>query len=774
MTIATQSHESDDDQFHDLIAEYLRHIDRGEVIDRAAFVVGHAKFAAPLKAYFENEDAIDAMANAPAADGLTYPVVTRSVSEATTAGTAEPIGTQHTPQIPETFGRYRVLKTLGHGAMGAVYLAQDQQLGRPVALKIPKFNTTDTSGTLERFYREARSAALLRHPNICPVFDVGEIEGQHYISMAFIEGQPLSDLIRAGQLQSETEVAGIVRKLALGLADAHAHGVTHRDLKPANIMTDSKGEPVVMDFGLAHCATQQELKATQEGAIIGTIAYMSPEQSSGDRTKIGPGADIYSLGVILYEMLTGRLPFTGDLMSVLKQIALDEPRPPSQLRSQLDPRLETTCLKMMAKRAADRYSSMIEVAEALTDYLKPHDSWLAMRSATAESPTTLLSNDRSAGTQGRGLKRNVSQNWIVTTAMLAAIALVVAAISLSLRNGAESLVENEIIVAKNHETPLIPVAPIEGNSVQPVATDTAPAVLPEEKPMPLAADRAAAEWVLEIKGTVSIRTASGPRLVKSHAELPEEPFAVSQIDLGVNNQLIFNLEKLAGLGSLEELKIQGRDSSIRDDMLTVLPELPSLRRLFFCNSSVSDLAMISRCRNLELLEIYTTLVTDAGFREICKLSKLKDLTMSNRVTDDGLDPLAECRELERISFLYSPVTAAGLRKLRGLPKLRILWLWNCGRVADAEMEELQHFPALEDLTLVGTPVGDAGIQFLATHPRLLRLNLESTKITDAALQSLATFPQLSDLRMANTKITDAGMVYVVRIPNGCAQRFWRC
>ena len=145
-----------------------------------------------------------------------------------------------TEAIPETLGRYQIKKLLGRGGMGAVYLAHDQQLERDVALKVPKFDTSTNEKSIERFYREARSAANLSHPNLCPVFDVGEIDGTHYIAMALIKGRPLSDYVEGGKTQNPRTAAGIIRKVALAMHEAHSSGIIHRDLKPANIMIDHR------------------------------------------------------------------------------------------------------------------------------------------------------------------------------------------------------------------------------------------------------------------------------------------------------------------------------------------------------------------------------------------------------------------------------------------------------------------------------------------------------------------------------------------------------
>ena len=233
--------------------------------------------------------------------------------------------------------------------MGMVYLAEDSQLTRQVALKTPHFEQEPTPELLERFYREARAAANLNHPNICPVHDVGQIDGTHYISMAYIDGHPLSAFI-GSKPQSERQILMVVRKLAQALAEAHEHGIVHRDLKPANIMVDRRNEPIIMDFGLARQLQRDEnVRITQSGMLIGTPAYMSPEQIDGESGKVGPASDQFSLAVILYELLTGQLPFRGSLSAVMAQIITKDPTPPSQLRPDLDLRIEALCLKMLAK-----------------------------------------------------------------------------------------------------------------------------------------------------------------------------------------------------------------------------------------------------------------------------------------------------------------------------------------------------------------------------------------------------------------------------------------
>lgn len=277
------------------------------------------------------------------------------------------------PSLPEVFGRYRIVRRIGQGAMGAVFLAADTVLVRQVALKVRTNSATGEERALERFRREARYAAVLQHPNICPVYDVGEIDGIDYIALAYLDGVPLSQLLAQGPLPGQQRIARIVRDIASALHHAHQRGVVHRDLKPANIMIDREERPILMDFGIAARLTGDP-RITRTGALMGTPAYMAHEQVHGNAAAVGPSVDIYSLGVILYEMLTGQWPFPGnDPEEIFHQLAYGEPRRPRELQPDIDGRLETICLKMIARQPEDRYASMQHVVEDLDEFLTGSD-----------------------------------------------------------------------------------------------------------------------------------------------------------------------------------------------------------------------------------------------------------------------------------------------------------------------------------------------------------------------------------------------------------------
>jgi serine/threonine protein kinase len=267
------------------------------------------------------------------------------------------------PNLPANFGRYRVLRRLGKGGMGAVYLAEDTNLrNRKTAIKLPTKKLDGASAM--RFQREAEATAVLDHPNICSVYDVGTIDGRHFLAMKYIEGRPLSDLVGKGKLWPDNSAIALVLKLAEALQYAHGMGVIHRDIKPANIMMAANDDPVLMDFGLAKFEGDPSL--TVAGTIFGTPHYMPIEQARGQIQKLGPHSDVYSLAVVLFQMLTGELPFVGNTpMQLYARLAVEKVPPIGMVLPGADPQLEAVLLKAMKKPRRERCATMREFADAL-------------------------------------------------------------------------------------------------------------------------------------------------------------------------------------------------------------------------------------------------------------------------------------------------------------------------------------------------------------------------------------------------------------------------
>lgn len=282
---------------------------------------------------------------------------------------------------PARLGKFELLEVVGRGGFGTVYKARDPELGRVVAIKVPRAGNLSGAEELDRFLREARSVAQLRHPSIVPVYEVGQADGVPYLVSEFVEGETLAKFMAAHPLPPDAAVR-VVADVADALGYAHSQGVIHRDVKPSNIMVENAASQDrsslrvphsalrmrLMDFGMAK-RDAGEITMTLDGQLLGTPAYMSPEQARGEGHRVDGRGDVYSLGVVLYEAVTGELPFRGNTRMLLNQVLNDEPRPPRSLNDRISRDLETIVLKAIAKEAGRRYQSARDFADDLRRYL---------------------------------------------------------------------------------------------------------------------------------------------------------------------------------------------------------------------------------------------------------------------------------------------------------------------------------------------------------------------------------------------------------------------
>jgi formylglycine-generating enzyme required for sulfatase activity/predicted Ser/Thr protein kinase len=405
--------------------------------------------------------------------------------------TGRPPGT-----LPDVFGRYRVLRELGRGGMGTVYLVENTELEREEALKVPRFEADDAQAR-ERFLREARLAAKLDHPNLCQVFHVGVQDGVYFLTMRYLQGRPLSAY--TGQALPPRKAVEIVARLTQALEYAHGKGVIHRDLKPSNVMMCAGLGPVVMDFGLAKQLRQSDQKLTHSGVALGTPAYMPPEQLMGELERIGPASDVYSLGVILYELLTGQPPFKGSVAELMIKILHAEAPPPSALQPGLSPVLDAICRTALAKAPEGRYVTMKAFGAAVGDYLRSTSATESMgtlapakadradipqAAAVLQSPTRGPSvptqgHTRPGAGDGADATRG-GQPWRVLVGILGCLGLLlVVGVLIGLRMGGFAGLS---VSANLAETSIAPHRPLPG--ADPATSRTSPAETKRSTPSP--------------------------------------------------------------------------------------------------------------------------------------------------------------------------------------------------------------------------------------------------------------------------------------------------
>jgi eukaryotic-like serine/threonine-protein kinase len=280
-------------------------------------------------------------------------------------------------------GRYRIIRKLGTGGMANVYLAEDEVLGRRVAIKILNDRHAGDDQFVERFRREAKNAASLSHPNIVSIYDRGEAEGTYYIAMEYLDGRTLKELITARGPAPIHLAVDYARQILAAIRFAHRHGIVHRDIKPHNVLVDGEGRLKVTDFGIARAGTSQ---MTEAGSIIGTAQYLSPEQARG--APVDQTSDLYSVGVVLYELLTGVVPFSGDTpVEIAMKHLSTVPEPPSAKRAEVPRDLDMVVMRALAKDPSERYHS----AEEMDADLRRVNRGVAISPATEEAATAIIS-----------------------------------------------------------------------------------------------------------------------------------------------------------------------------------------------------------------------------------------------------------------------------------------------------------------------------------------------------------------------------------------------
>jgi len=346
-----------------VLADYLHAVESGTAPERAGMLAQHPDLAGDLKSFFANRDAMERMAEP----------MRRQLPGPETIGPAEAAETGVGATV-RYFGDYELLEEIARGGMGVVYKARQVSLGRVVAVKMILAGQLASAADVARFRAEATAAGNLDHPNIVPIYEISEHDGQHYFSMKLVEGGSLAKRVarsegRGASKEEQKQAAHLLAVVARAVHHAHQRGILHRDLKPGNILIDAQGHPHVTDFGLAR-RVEGDSRLTQSGAIVGTPSYMSPEQARSEKV-LSTAVDVYSLGAIFYELLTGRPPFRAEApLDVVLKVLQHEPEAPHVLVSEIDRDLETICLKCLEKEPQKRYESAQALAEDLERWLR--------------------------------------------------------------------------------------------------------------------------------------------------------------------------------------------------------------------------------------------------------------------------------------------------------------------------------------------------------------------------------------------------------------------
>jgi serine/threonine protein kinase len=662
-------------------------------------------------------------------------------------------------------GPYRVLEILGRGGMGIVFRAEDHDLRRMVAIKTMIPALAANQKARERFLREARGTARIEHEHIVTIHQVGIERGVPFFVMPLLKGQPLDDVLGdSGKPLSVAETVRIGKEIAEGLAAAHEHGMIHRDIKPANIWLEGERRRIkILDFGLVRDA-DDGLHLTTSGAVVGTPAYMAPEQARGE--KVDGRADLFSLGAVMYQMATGCRPFNGvNTMSILSSLALDTPIAPRERNAEVPAAVSDIVMKLLSKIPDDRCASAREAADAL-----------------AHLERQLLTSGPDADI--RPLTRSERQPF--PWRAMAAVAVVAAILGplgywLSTRDAGVG-------------RPGTQVADAGGAKIEPP-----PSPLPEPKPEPEDPERALARWVASVGGAVTVfqghdatvpfveALGTGP-VSKAFVDAANRvPISVASIALNVRKSPKIDqadLEKrLSALTDRSRIARLDLEMPVDDTFVSRLAAWRGTRNLtevVFRKTDITDAALRSlrRLDKLTSIEIFDANLSAAGIAELrdlplkvlvlggcdlrdADLIALKDTLVedlhlpNNRITETGLLNLGNPPNL-RVLGLKSTDVGTRLVELKQFPKLRELLLQNA-HVTDAGLAGAPELPSLEALEFDAAPIGEVGLQHIGACKGLVRLAFAHMRIGDQDVTDFANLSKLARLTLQETDVTPAGV-----------------
>ncbi len=726
------------------------------------------------------------------------------------------------PATPLRIGRFEVRSLLGEGAFGRVFLAFDAELERQVAIKLPKPEGF-TADMRERFIREARAMAKIRHPNVCPVYEVGTEGELPYFVMHYQAGTTLAGHLDRWKVLPPLHAVALAQKLALGVAAAHDEDVIHRDLKPQNVLFDPTRQLVLItDFGLTRIAGQSS--ATVAGSVFGTPLYMSPEQARGRVHEVGPLSDVYSLGIILYRMLTGNVPFRDEsLMEVLRKHCEEAPVPPSVARRGLDPRLDRLCLKAIAKKPADRYQSARAFAAALGEYARSGDSsaWQKIdpdadrvptdplpapvppvppipprpidltptrrsthkpppgprgeeetHSRSPAEPTELLSLDDEPPADG-----SVRQKVLIGGVAVLFLAMIVGVVII-LANS-QKTTPTEPTVANNGTDDTKKDDPKPGNGKKDDKKDDTKK--DDGKKDDTKKDDGKKNDTKKDDTKKDDTKKEGTKTDPKPKELPSiaNGFAGHTFDQAVERRVA---EWVLSLGS--ELRVAPPGSAPSpapppgERLITRRTDLPAefavSRIEFVLKPNLTEAEIIKNLTGLtgpvEVSFQECRQVGDDTLRAVSRIPKLTGFMCfrATNVTDAGVEAFARHPELVEMDLQVTSVTKDGVRHLATLPKLRRVTLGI--PETDLWLSDLKPCTELHRLTVLARGpqyLTDRGLVHLKPFSRLKRLTMVGPNVTDAWIPKLLdinTFPDLEELDLRESGIDGPGLAQLHRFP----------
>lgn len=680
----------------------------------------------------------------------------------------EHVGTQ--------LGKYLITKRLGQGGMGVVYEAQDTLMRRKVALKLLTGTLALDPAARERFLREARAAGRLNHPNVVTIFEVSQHNSDCYLVMELVSAGSAQDVLQElGQCpwqQANRMIADVCR----GLAAAHAAGLLHRDIKPANILLNPDGSAKLADFGLAKLTEHGVTTLTAAGAVLGTPAFMSPEQCRSQ--AVDERSDLYSLGATYYALLTGQPPYHGDGPMEVMFAHCSSPIPDPRT---LVPQVPESCVaivqRALAKDASQRFASAAQMMEALAatqtsvSVMPVLHSSRASLVPSAQTPFAPIVT-RPVLPQGRGTRLPHPRLWIGMGAITLLASVLVGWL----------LVSHLSVPA-------------------PTRSQTEPARITSQPPIPVDVERNIAQRMLKFHGKMKIvpRDGSGPLTVGKLGDLPKQPFSIEEIDLGtwetdtaeVTDATLEGLQQLKQLRTLYLTRVpisaqgmkhlQGLSQltdlavcspSLSDQGLKYVGSLSALQDLGFCGCSyISDdgLKHLERLTQLRNLFLDGTRVVGPGLQSLQGLKGLEQLALKeSAITDQGLKFLTGMKQLRWLALSKTAVSDVSLEFIKDeLSQLKILDLVGCARVTDTGLVHLQDMTALTELFLTDTSVTDSGLANLKRLTNLQKLRLDGTSITDLGLQHLQGLSKLRELHLGGTKVSDAGVEELHQLLSEC-------